>query len=138
MPLREMLQRILTEYPTAKDLPYKGHALARIIRVDAKRVLEAALGEMGVGLFFKGSPGQSDWVTVPWIAIFDPAITRRTTRGYYVVYLFHASEPIVHQPRHHGSARRIRQSRSRGPARPSKPDAQASNRACILFASEKY
>jgi 5-methylcytosine-specific restriction protein A len=91
-----MLQRILTEYPTAKDLPYKGHALARIIRVDAKRVLEAALGEMGVGLFFKGSPGQSDWVTVPWIAIFDPAITRRTTRGYYVVYLFHASEPIVH------------------------------------------
>ena len=28
--------------------------------------------------------------------MFDPAITTSATRGYYVVYLFHAQEPIVH------------------------------------------
>jgi hypothetical protein len=33
---------------------------------------------------------------VPWISVFDPAITTSATRGYYVVYLFHAHEPIVH------------------------------------------
>ena len=29
-------------------------------------------------------------------AILDPAITTSATRGYYVVYLFHASVPVVH------------------------------------------
>jgi 5-methylcytosine-specific restriction protein A len=33
---------------------------------------------------------------VPWISVFDPAITTSATRGYYVVYLFHAHEPVVH------------------------------------------
>ena len=28
--------------------------------------------------------------------MFDPAITTSATRGYYVVYLFHANEPVVH------------------------------------------
>jgi 5-methylcytosine-specific restriction enzyme A len=28
--------------------------------------------------------------------VFDPAITTSATRGYYVVYLFHATEAIVH------------------------------------------
>ncbi len=28
--------------------------------------------------------------------MFDPAITVSATRGYYVVYLFHAHEPVVH------------------------------------------
>lgn len=33
---------------------------------------------------------------MPWIAVFDPAITTSATRGYYVVYLFHAEQPLVH------------------------------------------
>ena len=28
--------------------------------------------------------------------MFDPAITTSATRGYYVVYLFHAEQPMVH------------------------------------------
>ena len=37
------------------------------------------------------------WIgfAVPWISVFDPAITTSATRGYYVVYLFHANEPTV-------------------------------------------
>ncbi len=30
------------------------------------------------------------------ISVFDPAITTSATHGYYVVYLFHATKPIVH------------------------------------------
>ena len=37
MPLRETLQKILNEYPTAKGLPLEGHALASFIRRDAEQ-----------------------------------------------------------------------------------------------------
>ena len=96
MPLRETLQRISTEYPAAKGLPLEGHALAGFIRHQAAQTLEEGLGELGAGLVVEGSPGQGNWAAVPWISIFDPAITTSATRGYYVVYLFHASEPVVH------------------------------------------
>jgi 5-methylcytosine-specific restriction enzyme A len=35
------------------------------------------------------------WASVPWIAVFDPAIITSATRGYYVIYLFHADQPVV-------------------------------------------
>jgi 5-methylcytosine-specific restriction protein A len=50
----------------------------------------------GAGLLVEGSAGAGNWATVPWISLFDPAITTAATQGYYVVYLFHASEPMVH------------------------------------------
>jgi 5-methylcytosine-specific restriction protein A len=47
-------------------------------------------------LLVEGSAGAGDWAAVPWISVFDPAITTSATQGYYVVYLFHVSEPVVH------------------------------------------
>jgi len=96
MPLRDTLQKILTDYPNARHEALEGHALAVFIRHDAPRAVEAGLGELGAGLVVEGSPGQGNWAAVPWISIFDPAITTGATRGYYVVYLFHANEPLVH------------------------------------------
>ena len=96
MPLRETLQKILTEYPTAKQLPLEGHTLAGFIRRDAEQAVEDGLGGLGAGLIVEGSPGQGNWAAVPWISVFDPAITTTATRGYYVVHLFHVSEPVVH------------------------------------------
>src|SRR5205085_6626418 len=48
------------------------------------------------GLLVEGSAGAGNWAAVPWISIFDPAITTSATRGYYVVYLFHVDKPMVH------------------------------------------
>jgi 5-methylcytosine-specific restriction protein A len=96
MPLRDTLQKILTDYASARHEALEGHALATFIRHDAAQAVEAGLGELGVGLIVEGSPGQGNWAAVPWISIFDPAITTSATRGYYVVYLFHADEPVVH------------------------------------------
>jgi len=96
MPLKETLQTILTKYPAAKGLPLEGHSLAHFIRHDAAQAVEEGLGELRAGLVVEGSPGQGNWATVPWISIFDPAVTTSATRGHYVVYLFHASEPVVH------------------------------------------
>jgi 5-methylcytosine-specific restriction protein A len=96
MPLRETLQTILADYPKAKSEPLESHALAQFIRGEAEDAVQQALGELGAGLLVEGSPGQGNWAAVPWISVFDPAITTSATRGYYVVYLFHAHEPVVH------------------------------------------
>src|SRR5215813_8210141 len=96
MPLRETLQTILTDYVEARSKPFAGHSLADFIRHGAAEAVKDALGELGAGLLVEGSAGAGNWATVPWISVFDPAITISATRGYYVVYLFHASEPVVH------------------------------------------
>ena len=59
--------------------------------------MEGALGELGAGLLVEGSAGAGNWAAVPWISVFDPAITTSATRGYYLVYLFHVNNPVVHQ-----------------------------------------
>jgi 5-methylcytosine-specific restriction enzyme A len=96
MTLRETLQRILTDYHGAIEAPLEAHPLAQFIRREAAETVSAASGEVGAGLLVEGSPGQGNWATVPWVSVFDPAITTSATRGYYVVYLFHAHDPVVH------------------------------------------
>ena len=96
MALRETLERILAQYSTAKGQPLEGHPLAQFIRHDAAQAVQGGLGEHGTGLVIEGSPGQGNWAAVPWISIFDPAITTSAARGYYAVYLSHAAEPTVH------------------------------------------
>jgi 5-methylcytosine-specific restriction protein A len=96
MALRETLQRILTDYPHAKTQPSKGHPLGNFLRHDAEDAVTEALGEFRPGLLVEGSAGKGPWAAVPWISVFDPAITTSATEGYYVVYLFHVSRPIVH------------------------------------------
>jgi hypothetical protein len=95
MPLRETLQRILTEFPDAQKQPLEAHPLARFIRTEAEQTVTDGLGDQGGGLLVQGSPGQGNWAAIPWIAVFDPVVTTSAVRGYYVVYLFHATEPIA-------------------------------------------
>src|SRR5262245_33502916 len=96
MPLRDTLQTILTEYRRASAEPLEDHPLANFIRHAAADEVEEALGELAAGLFVEGSAGAGNWAAVPWISVFDPAITTSATRGYYVVYLFHVNKPVVH------------------------------------------
>jgi 5-methylcytosine-specific restriction enzyme A len=67
--------------------------------------VQVVLGKLGVGLMVEGSPGQGNWAAVPWISVFDPAITTTATSGYYVVYLFHANQPIAHLSLNQGTTK---------------------------------
>src|SRR5262249_7753850 len=96
MPLNETLRTIITDYPKARNEPFAANALAAFIRQEAATTVEAALGELGAGLLVEGSAGAGNWAAVPWISVFDPAITTSATEGYYVVYLFHTADPVVH------------------------------------------
>jgi 5-methylcytosine-specific restriction enzyme A len=75
--------------------------------------LASALGEIGAGLIVEGSPGAGNWAFVPWIAVFDPSVTDTATRGFYVCYLFHATEPIVHLSLNQGTTQTRTEFRSR-------------------------
>lgn len=94
--LREVLVRILTDYPRARSEPYEGHALASFIRDDTAEAVRAILRPHYPELIVKGSAGAGNWADVPWIAVFDPKVTESATRGYYVVYLFSADGADVH------------------------------------------
>jgi len=96
MALRDTLEAVLREYDSAKLTTFADNPLAAFIRKEAVLDLERAAGPAAAGLLFAGSAGEENWADVPWLAAFDPVVTDSATRGYYVVYLFHISEPIVH------------------------------------------
>ena len=96
MALRDTLEALLREYDSAKLTKFVGNPLAAFISKEAILNIEKAAGPAAVGLLFAGSAGAENWAEVPWLAAFDPVVTDSATRGYYVVYLFHVSEPIVH------------------------------------------
>jgi len=105
MPLRETLKTIITDHPKVTNEPFASHPLAAFIRQDAAKSVEAALGELGAGLLIEGSAGAGNWAAVPWISVFDPAITTSATKGYYVVYLFHATKALVHLSLNQGTTK---------------------------------
>jgi 5-methylcytosine-specific restriction enzyme A len=96
MALRDALVRVLSEYGPSKAAAFGGHPLASFIRHEGAHELEQALGAESEGLLANGSAGAGNWAEVPWLAVFDPLVTDSATRGYYVVYLFHASGNVVH------------------------------------------
>lgn len=96
MAFRGHLDQIRHHYGKAKSERFTAHSLAAFIRNDAKTAVEASAMAINMVLEVKGSAGQSRWAAVPWVGLFDPAVTTSAMRGYYLVYLFHATEPIVH------------------------------------------
>ena len=59
--------------PEAKIEPFGGNPLANFLRHQAADKVQNALGGLGAGLTVEGSAG--NWAVVPWIFVFDPAIT---------------------------------------------------------------
>jgi len=94
----------LREYDSAKLTRFVGNPLAAFIRNEAAPHVERAAGPAAAGLLFAGSAGAENWAEVPWLAAFDPVVTDSATRGYYVVYLFHVSQSIVHLSLNQGTA----------------------------------
>ena len=96
MTLQATLARVLSEYPFAITDAFSKHPLAAFLRHEGPTALTTALGAEATGLITSGSPGAGNWAEVPWLAVFDPLVTDTATRGYYVVYLFHTSQPVLY------------------------------------------
>ena len=87
MPIREGLERVLAEYPTASASKLEDHPLAAFIRHELKETIATASGEAHRFLF-KGSHGNGNWARGPWVGIFNPMVTKSAQHGFYPVYLF--------------------------------------------------
>jgi 5-methylcytosine-specific restriction enzyme A len=98
------------EYPLARLDPPAGHPLAAVIRKGAPDELRRALEPLDGPFLVKGSPGRgSNWAAVPWLAVFDPAVTTSATRGYYLVYLFPTDREAVHLSLAQGTVAALRE-----------------------------
>jgi hypothetical protein len=86
--MQKILQNVLNNYLQAKTEAIKGHDLAKFIRQDAIQTIYDKAYIDPNRYYIKGSVGQGQWATGPWIAIMDPEITRTPQEGYYIVYLF--------------------------------------------------
>jgi len=86
-PMRELINKILNEYTSAKQGSFAGHPMGILFRRD----LPNAIYNTGIvnsqDYLITGSVGQGNWATVPWICIFDRSITTSAQRGVYIVYL---------------------------------------------------
>ncbi len=98
--LRDMIMKVLQEYSDARNEPFTGHPLANLIRREIPREVERITGDDRY--IVKGSAGQGNWATIPWIAVMDPKITETTMRGHYIVYLFKEDMEGVYLSLHQG------------------------------------
>ena len=103
MPLRETFHHIARSYPSDRRVPFAGHPAVALLRREAPAALRDALGPDGADLIFRGSAGRRGWAEIPWVAVFDPAVTTSATRGYYVDYLFAADLRTVVLSLGHGA-----------------------------------
>ncbi|WP_338786293.1 MrcB family domain-containing protein [Metabacillus sp. FJAT-53654] len=85
---RLSLLKVMNEYLAAKNGPFAKNELGDIVR----NAIPSLIGNFyfldSNQYTIKGSVGQGNWASVPWIAVMNNKVTTSTQRGYYIVYLF--------------------------------------------------
>ncbi len=87
MLLKEAIEKFMKGYPVAKRETLANNPFGEFVRKDIPTTI------YNTGLVDKadylvvGSVGQGNWAMIPWICIFDRAITTTATKGVYIVYL---------------------------------------------------
>ena len=85
--LSEFIKRFIREFKTEKMKPLKKNSFADYIyRTVPENIYNTNLVNREL-YKIKGSVGQGNWGTVPWLAVFDKRITTTAQEGVYIVYL---------------------------------------------------
>ncbi len=85
MNIKELLFKIGSEYPLARNSQFAKHPLANLIRREPKKVFKEFIKD---NIITKSSAGQGSWAYIPHIDILDKRETTTPQRGIYIVYLF--------------------------------------------------
>ncbi|MCG8402544.1 MAG: DUF3578 domain-containing protein [Firmicutes bacterium] len=87
--MKILLKSLMNDYVNARNHePIKKHPLFGVMRDLVEEVKGLSSVKDHGDIKIKGSIGQGNWATIPWLAIIDERITVSTQRGYYLVYLF--------------------------------------------------
>jgi len=85
--LKELFERVLKEYKSARTENFTGHPIANILRNEIPGQIKQDIYNTNK-YKISGSAGQGNWTYSPWVAILDKEITESPQKGYYLVYLF--------------------------------------------------
>lgn len=84
--LNKLFNDFLNGYNAAKQESFADHNMGNLVRNEIPSALYNACVNKSEYLI-KGSVGQGNWATIPWICIFDKSITTTAQSGVYIVYL---------------------------------------------------
>lgn len=87
MVLKNLLERMILEYPRVSKEEFKGHYFSSYVKNIIPKSIESEL-ELSDIYSIKASAGNGAWAKVPWIAIFNRLVTETVTSGFFCVYLF--------------------------------------------------
>lgn len=85
--LKELFERVLKEYKSARNENFADNPIANILRNEIPEELKQHI-ESSDKYKVSGSAGQGNWTYSPWVAIMNREITETPQKGYYLVYLF--------------------------------------------------
>ena len=86
MNISNMMAEAAMQYPESKNGPFAGSHIGQVIRNEIPEALRNKLSL--TDYVVKGSIGNGQFASIPWIAIMDRDITTSTTQGIYIVFLF--------------------------------------------------
>jgi MoxR-like ATPase len=92
----DALSQMMEKYVAAKKETFARHPLGTVMRQQIPELLfDSGIVDRATHSI-TGSIGQGNWVTVPWLAVFDNRITTSAQEGIYIVYLFSADGGSVY------------------------------------------
>jgi len=86
--LKEALEKVIREFPDARQTSFTNHPLASYFRHDLPGIVKEACLPINTKFLTRGSAGLTVWNFCPWIAVLDPEITETPQEKYYPVFLF--------------------------------------------------
>ena len=70
--LRDILKRILTEWPNATEEQFTDHPIAHAIRQELRDEIRSIISDKYPNFIISGSAGAGNWANVPWLSILNP------------------------------------------------------------------
>lgn len=86
MNISTMIADAAIQYPKSKNGPFAGAPIGQVIKEEIPEALRNKLSL--TDYVIKGSIGNGNFASIPWIAIMDKEITTSTRKGFYIVFLF--------------------------------------------------
>ena len=84
----ELFSEVAQNYLTEKNNAFKENSLGTLVRKDIPNEIMTFLDPEKFSV--KGSIGQGQWAVIPWVCIYNKAISAKTTYGIYIAILFKA------------------------------------------------
>lgn len=84
----ELFSEVVQNYLTEKQNTFKENPLGTIVRTDIPAEIMTFLDPEKFSV--KGSIGQGQWAGIPWVCIYNKAISEKTTYGIDIAILFKA------------------------------------------------